>query len=535
MRWVNQERAVSEARAWLACLTVALCRLVAVPLAPVCGGELAGQTPRATGATGDETWLARAQAIHRRILTLDTHVDIEGRTYATDALDPGIDNPKLQCDLVKMERGGIDAVFLIVYVAQGKRDAHGYAQAMAAARDKFRAIRRLTERYPERCALATSVDELLQIVQSGKRAIAIGVENGYPIGEDLANLRKFYGLGARYITLSHNGHNQICDSCNPRKELGDDPSEHDGLSPFGRRVVAEMNRLGMMIDVSHIAPKSFWDVLEASRAPLIASHSGCRALRDHPRNLSDKQLRALAAHGGVVQVVAVASFLKAPPPAREHAIRRLAERLDIPWKNNRPNLRAVKKQKRRQFAVAMKRIDVEFPRATVQDFVDHIDHAVKVAGIDHVGIGSDFDGGGGVHGFSNHAEAPRVTAELLRRGYTESQIAKIWAGNLLRVWRQAEAVAAKLQKPAPAAAGTNEFPAADGTPLAQHPSIALCNGRGFSKMPAPSRSAFRRRFLPHRTTNNAGLKRLRLSERGRHRITCSFAGWTSLSVAFLTG
>ncbi|HID24442.1 MAG TPA: membrane dipeptidase [Planctomycetaceae bacterium] len=451
MKGDSRKRTTGTAKVLPTCFAVALCRLVATPLIPLCGGEPAGQVAR---TSMNKAWLARVQAIHRRIVTLDTHVDIEGRNYATDALDPGVDHPKLQCDLVKMERGGIDAVFLIVYVPQGKRDPSGYAQAKVAALEKFRAIHRLTERYPERCTLATSVDELLRIVRSGKRAIAIGVENGYPIGEDLNNLKMFHRLGARYITLSHNGHNQICDSCNPKEDLGDGPMEHDGLSPFGRRVVAEMNRLGIMVDVSHVAPESFWDVLEASRAPIIASHSGCRALRNHPRNLSDKQLRALAAHGGVVQVVAVASFLKAASPERTQAIRRLAQRLDISWRNNRVNRSAVTKQKSRQFAEAMTRINAEFPRATVRDFVDHIDHAVKVAGIDHVGIGSDFDGGGGVLGFNNHAESVNVTAELLRRGYSESQIAKIWSGNLLRVWRQVEAVAAGHPRAVPTASGT---------------------------------------------------------------------------------
>ena len=343
--------------------------------------------------------LAAAAEIHRRVLTLDSHVDIAGAHYATERLDPGVDHPRLKCDLVKMARGGVDAVFLVVYTGQAKRDAAGYRRALDSALARFEAVRRLPAMYPDRCRLATSPGQVRAIVADGKRAIAIGVENAYPVGTDLANLRRFYELGARYVTLSHNGHNQVCDSAIPRPQFGDGESEHGGLSAFGRQVVVEMNRLGMMIDVSHVAPRSFWDVIDLSKAPIIASHSGCRALDDHPRNLDDDQLAALARNGGVIQIVALGAFLRGPEPDG-------------------------------------KRVD-----ATVGDYVDHVDHAVKVAGIDHVGIGSDFDGGGGITGFNDHSEAPNVTVELLRRGYSEPEIEKIWGGNLLRVWEHVEEVA----------------------------------------------------------------------------------------------
>jgi membrane dipeptidase len=359
--------------------------------------ETAGTSP--DGASLE----AKAKQIHERVLTIDSHVDIAGARYATEGLDPGIDHPRLRCDLVKMEQGGVDGVFLAVYVGQGKRNAEGYRQAFDAAMASFEAIHRLAEKmHPRRCKLAATPDDAERIARTGKRAIMIGIENGYPIGTDLSNVERFYNLGARYITLSHNGHNQICDSCYPRERLGDERSEHGGLSDFGRQVVAEMNRLGIMADVSHVAAESFWDLMEVTQAPVIASHSGCRALCDHPRNLDDGQLKALAGNGGVIQVVAVGGFLKARSPLR-------------------PN------------------------RASVKDFVDHVDHAVQVAGIDHVGVGSDFDGGGGVPGFSHHGEALNVTVELVRRGYSEQQIAKIWGGNLLRVWREVEKVSAKLQ------------------------------------------------------------------------------------------
>jgi len=373
----------------------------------VCPAPLRAQVASA-GRPDEESLLAAARRIHERALTLDTHVDVAGAEYATAKLDPGIDHPKLKCDLVKMAKGGVDGVFLVVFVAQGKRDAEGYQRAFDAAMAKFDAIHRLAETmYPGRCELATSPDDVERIAKTGKRAIMIGVENGYPIGIDVANVETLYNLGARYITLSHNGHNQICDSCKPNAELGDQESEHGGLSPFGREVLARMNRLGMMVDVSHIAPESFSDVIEVTRAPVIASHSGCRALCDHPRNLDDEQLKALAAGGGVIQLVALGSFLRAASPERH-------------------------------------------PPPSIKDYVDHIDHAVEVAGIDHVGIGSDFDGGGGIAGFNDHSEALNVTVELLRRGYSEEDIQKIWGGNLLRVWRDAKRAASTPPvRPAP--------------------------------------------------------------------------------------
>lgn len=390
--------------------------------------------------------LAQAEAIHRRIITLDTHVDIAGPQYATDKLDPGVDHPGLQCDLVKMAAGGVDGVFLAVFVPQGTCDEQGYLKARRAAEGKFEAIHRLAKRYPERCAIATSPEEVRQVVGNGKHAVMIGVENGYPIGEDLTQLGQFYRRGARYVTLCHNGHNQICDSCNPRKQLGDRPRKYHGLSPFGEQVVAEMNRLGMMIDVSHLAPESFWDVVKLSKAPIIASHSGCRALCDHPRNLDDAQLKALAAHGGVIQVVAVGSFLKRPSAQRTEALRELALQLGIPWKEGSADLRAADDAQKRRYREGVEQIDRSFPPPSLADYVDHIEHAVQVAGIDHVGIGSDFDGGGGVQGFNHHGQALQVTAELLRRGYSEEQIEKIWSGNLLRVWTAVESVAKRMQK-----------------------------------------------------------------------------------------
>lgn len=379
--------------------------------------------------------IRKAKVIHKKVLTLDTHVDILNAEYATKACDPGIDNPKLKCDLVKMNKGGMDGVFLAVYVGQKKRDAEGYQNAYKSAMVQFEAIHRLTEKmYPDRCELATSPGEVERIAKTGKRVIMIGVENGFAIGKDLSNVERFYNLGARYITLSHNGHNDICDSCNPREKLGDKEIEHNGLSEFGKKVVAEMNRLGIMADVSHISVKSFYDLIKVSKAPVIASHSGCRALAEHSRNLYDEQLKALARKGGVIQIVALGGFLRLGSPQRRKAISDLREELDE------------ERIKTEQFQEGMKEIDAKYLSASLSDFVDHIDHAVKVAGIEHVGIGSDFDGGGGIAGFNDHSEALNVTVELVRRGYSEDDISKIWGANFLRVWREVEKVAQELQK-----------------------------------------------------------------------------------------
>lgn len=385
--------------------------------------------------------MTEARRIHDHATTLDSHVDIAGPQYATPQLDPGVDHPRLRCDLVKMAAGGVDGVFLAAFNPQGARDAEGYRRAREAAMGKVSAIRRLaTTMYPDRCELAATPDDVERIAAGGRRAIMIGIENGYALGTDLSDLKLFYDLGVRYITLCHSGNNQICQSCNPSPKLGDDPAKREGLSAFGRQVVAEMNRLGIMIDLSHAAESSFRDVVAVSQTPVIASHSGCAALNRHPRNLDDEQLKLLAANGGVIQIVAVGAFLNLPSPDRKKAIDELAKSVGVTERD----FPAASKEQRERFEREFAKLDLRYPPAGLKDFVDHIDHAVHVAGIDHVGIGSDFDGGGGVRGFNNHAEALNVTVELLRRGYAADSITKIWGGNLLRAWRQAQAAARRL-------------------------------------------------------------------------------------------
>ncbi len=356
---------------------------------------LVAQTPALQAQTtpADAALVAKATAIHAAVFTVDTHVDINPSNFTATAPNYAQKLPRTQVDLAKMEEGGMSGVFLIVYVGQNPAlDSTGYAKAHASAMAKFEAIHRLTEQLaPDRAELALSAADARRIQASGKRAIFIGIENGYPIGTDLANVKKFYDLGGRYMSLAHNGHSQLSDSNTGER---DGVWLHNGLSPLGRQVIAEMNRLGMMIDISHPSKASMMQTLQLSTLPIIASHSGVRALCNHSRNLDDEQLVALAKNGGVAQMVAFNSYVKCDAKGQQ-----------VPGA----------------------------APATVADFVDHIDYAVKKMGIDHVGISSDFDGGGGVDGFRNASEARNVTIELVKRGYTEEQIRKIWGGNLLRV------------------------------------------------------------------------------------------------------
>ena len=398
----------------------------------------------------EEQILERAKAIHEKAITMDTHVDIPGGSYATEALDPGSEECRLKCTLPKMEKGGLDGVFLAVYVGQGACDEEGYQKAHESAMTKFEAIHRLCEKmYPKRCALAVTPDEVEKIAQTGKRVIMIGIENGYPVGTDLKNVEKFYKLGARYITLCHSGNNQICESSGGRGRGG---IEASGISEFGEKVVAEMNRLGIMCDVSHIADSSFDDLIRITKAPIIASHSGCRALTNSSRNLTDEQLKALAKNGGVIQMVALGNYLRPDPEARQKAIDELKERMNFKELSAEELAKLSAEEKQtydrnlQRYQRSMQRIDRQYPeRPNVQAFVNHIDHVRDVIGIDHVGIGTDFDGGGGVPGFNDHSEALNVTIELVRRGYSEEDILKIWGGNLLRVWRQCEKVAKEIK------------------------------------------------------------------------------------------
>lgn len=384
--------------------------------------------------------VARATEIHQRVLTIDTHDDIPPN-FATEEVDPGAPEGR-QVTLPRMRDGGLDVAFFAVYVGQTERTEENYAKAEEAALVKFAAIHRMADTlYPAEIELAYSAADVTRIHDSGKLVAVIGIENGFVIGKNLSLLERYYQLGVRYITLAHGGHNDIADSSTPRDRLGDEEEEHGGISAFGEEVVAEMNRLGIMVDVSHISKNAMLDAARLSRAPVIASHSSTRALADHPRNMDDEQLLALKANGGVMQTVAFDSYVTIPPPEKVAARAKLREDLGLPPRG----FSTLTPEQRDALIQGFQEIDDQWPGATVSDFVDHIDYAVDLIGIDHVGISSDFDGGGGVEGWDNAAETLNVTIELVRRGYTEEEIAQLWGGNLLRVWQEVELVAAEMK------------------------------------------------------------------------------------------
>ena len=380
---------------------------------------------------------AKALLIHDAVLTVDTHVDTPYQLLRPEYdISQSHDARKGQgkVDLPRMKQGGLDAIFFAVFVGQGDTTPEGYQKAKTRALKLFEAIHSTLKKNSTLAQLALTAADAYRIEQSGKRAIYIGIENGYPIGEDLSLIKKYYQLGARYITLCHSRNNQICDSSTDRKG-----PKHQGLSPFGKKVVAEMNRLGMMVDVSHISDRSFYDVLQASSAPVIASHSCARALCDNPRNLNDQMLKKLVQKGGVIQMCILSSYVKQPDPNPERdaalaALRKKYMSRETHTKEERDRMRQAWREIRKKYPQKM---------ATVKDVVDHIDHIIKVAGIDHVGIGTDFDGGGGVDGCYDVSEMKNITKELVSRGYTEEQIRKIWGGNTMRVLRQVEKVARK--------------------------------------------------------------------------------------------
>ncbi|HEX7081305.1 MAG TPA: dipeptidase [Gammaproteobacteria bacterium] len=413
-------------------LAAALCGCTARDEEPAAAATAAPAPPAAPAPSATPA----ASPFHERLLTLDTHVDIP-LDFATPAVDPLYGD--LQVNLEKMLRGGLDAAFFIVYVGQTARTPENYAAAQRDALTKFDAIRRMAiELYPDRIGLAYTPDDVEALIAEGRLAAAIGIENGYVIGRDLALLDRYYELGARYMTLVHNGHNDIADSAMPRAELGDAESEHDGVSEFGEQVIARMNELGMMVDISHASKATALDAIRLSRAPVIASHSGIRAMGDHPRNLDDETLLALRDNGGVVQIVAFDAYVKVQPEAAA-AESELRERYGV---STPADLDALPEAERNEFLRGIRDIQQQWPPADVEDFVDHIDYAVDLIGIDHVGIASDFGGGGGIIGWTDASETPNVTAELQRRGYTDEEIQKIWSGNFLRVWREVERVAA---------------------------------------------------------------------------------------------
>ena len=381
----------------------------------------------------NDTTKVDPQTVHQNVITLDTHVDIP-LTYMTPEMDPGTDTTA-QVDLNKMVAGGLDAAFFIIYIPQTDiRDAN-YADARKIAETRYAAIAKLVKTYPDRIELARTADDVRRIHKSGKRAALIGMENAFPLGASVADVPMWAKRGVRYVGLTHFGHNQFGDSSNPNKDDGQTEDMHGGLSPLGKDLIVALNKAGIMVDVSHTGVKTMMQAAELSSVPVIASHSGVKAVADNARNLDDDQLRILAKTGGVAQMVALSSYVKTLNDEQTAYIDKVRKEMGVETRAARSNMSDEDKVIYRK---KLEKIYDFAPKASVSDFVDHIDHAVKIAGIDHVGIASDFDGGGGIVGWQDASETLNVTKELVKRGYSKADIEKIWSGNLLRVLQAVE-------------------------------------------------------------------------------------------------
>ena len=388
-------------------------------------------------ADGKETQEAKATRIHQSVLTIDTHSDTP-LNLLRDGFDVGKRNDMAasgtKCDFPRMKEGGLDAQFFAVFVAQGPRTPEGDAAVKKKALEIYAAIRKSVAENSGQAEIALTPDDAYRLKKLGKRAIFIGVENGYALANDLTMVKKFHEMGVRYITLCHTSNNDICDSSTDKKK----GAEYHGLSPFGKEVVAEMNKYGVMIDVSHISDDSFYDVIRLSKVPVIASHSCSRAICDHPRNLTDDQLKALAKNGGVIQMCFLSDYVKKadPNPKRDSAMAVVNKKYN--------DFQGLSEEQTKVAYREYRETSKRFPNklANVQDMVDHIDHIVKVIGINHVGIGTDFDGGGDLSDCRDVSQMGNVTLELVKRGYSESDIRKIWGGNFMRVFRQVQKSAA---------------------------------------------------------------------------------------------
>ena len=400
--------------------------------------------------------IEKAKSIHDNVITIDTHDDINTKNF-TKKLNY-TQNLDTQVNIPKMEKGGLDVSWFIVYTGQGALDEKGYEKAFTNAMDKFNAIHRLTEEYaPEQIELALTSADVKRIHASGKKVAMIGVENGYSIGTDLDNIKKFHDLGARYLSLAHNGHSQLSDSNTGEK---DGIWLYNGLSDLGKQAIIEMNTYGIMIDLSHPSKEANKQMIALSKAPVIASHSSARALCDVSRNLDDEMLLLLKENGGVVQTVALDSYLNTEKnnayiKANKTLYETIAKELNMPllsWdevsKFSDEEQDIYEEKYKNLVTIANtrnKEITKKYPPVDVSDFVNHIDYMVNLIGIDHVGISSDFDGGGGILGWQNASETFNVTLELVKRGYSEEDIAKLWGLNLLRVLDEVQKVATEIQ------------------------------------------------------------------------------------------
>lgn len=382
-------------------------------------------------------------SVQRAVLTLDQHLDLSAG-FATEMADPGVDGQG-QIDLPKMERGGLDAAVFTVFAWQQARNPAEDAKAMATGRDKLAAIRRMTEWYPSRIGLARSADEVEALHAAGRKAAIVGVLNATVLGPKAELLDEYYRAGMRQLGFVHASHNAYADSSRPLAKNGDAQTLWGGLSPLGRKVVRRLNDLGVIVDVSQLSSEALRQTLALSRAPVVASHSAVRAIVDNPRNLSDAEIRAIAGRGGVVGVVAFSSYLLAPPPVHAGEVAQLRDKYGAPDDAALARLTPERLQAYNAEYFALVRA---LPKANVGHLVDAIDYVVRLVGLAHVGISTDFEHAGGVDGYRNAGEAANVTRELLRRGYSVPDIARIWGGNWLRVFREVERLRNPRQKAA---------------------------------------------------------------------------------------
>jgi membrane dipeptidase len=376
----------------------------------------------------------RVAEVHEKALTVDTHCDTP-MAMLDDDFDIGVKNspPQSRVDFPRMKEGGLDAMFFAAFTGQRERTVENTEKAYKMANNMIDAVYFACSKYSNMAELATTAEDAVRIEKAGKRAIYIGMENGFPIGTELSRVEEFYNRGVRYITLCHSSNNDICDSSTDKKG-----AEHNGLSKFGKKVVKEMNTLGMLIDVSHISDQSFFDVVKQSKAPVIASHSSVRSIAHHNRNMADEMIIALAKNGGVIQICLLDSYIKDPDTTTVHYQKR--KELNLIYDTKFDSMTdAEKRELRNEWRNLSKKYPKKLP--TVADCVDHIDYVKNLVGIDYVGIGSDFDGGGGIDGCADVSEMPNITKEMLNRGYTEEEIIKVWGGNFFRVFVEVESLA----------------------------------------------------------------------------------------------
>jgi len=380
----------------------------------------------------DAKLIERARQIHQKIVAFDSHTDI------TFDFEGGAVDGKSQLDLPKAARGGLKGAAIAVFVQQGPRTPEGFAKARADADRKYALIETIAAENPDKAEIAYSAADVKRIAASGKFAIAISILNAYPLGTDLSQIDAWYDKGVRILGFVHAGHNDWADSSRPNANLGNKLAEHNGLSPLGAEGVKRLNELGMLIDVSQLSSPAFKQVLSLTKAPVAATHSGVRGIVDNTRNLSDEELEMIRKNDGVAQMVAFGNYVR--PIPQEVIDRQNALRAELGFIGATPPP-GLSEAKRKEYAERNAAVVEDAPRATVAQFVNTIDYAVKKIGVDHVGIASDFNHGGGVLGWNNEGEAINVTIELLRRGYSEKDIGKLWGGNFLRVWAKAQSFA----------------------------------------------------------------------------------------------